>query len=80
MKVILNPEYIEYKVLYNTLAYYQQINENLIKLLIKVNNRIYFPEFIHFEGILIKAERINDIVCNVLRLTRDKCDEINFQS
>lgn len=84
MKLIFNPDYIKYKMLF-MISINQAINKNLVKLFIKVNNQIYFPEFIfyrayddHFNEVCIELEIINDIACEVLQLTQSKCNERTF--
>lgn len=72
MKSNLNG-YIEYKMFFNALAYNQQINKNLIKLFIKVNDQTYFPESIFYENyggysheVGINMKRIDDIIHNIV--------------
>ena len=84
MKPNLNLEYIRYKMLFITSAFNQSINKNLVKLLIKVNDRIYFPEFIFYGNygnssyeIYIKIKRLADIVHKILKLIHNKRNEIN---
>lgn len=84
MNKSINDNYIKYKLFFITSAYAQLISKTLVKLFIKVNDyQIYFPEFIyhknyndHSNVVLINIERINNIVCDVIQLIRDKCNEI----
>ena len=48
MKLNLNPDYIEYKVLFIASAYYQSISEKTAELFITPNAQPYFPEFIRY--------------------------------
>lgn len=82
MKPNLNPKYIKYKGLFNTSAYYQRINKNLVKLLIINNNLNIFPKFIYHVNytydaieVRINIERLAVIVANTLRVTYDKYNE-----
>lgn len=87
MKLNLNPKYIQYKVLFITSSYFQQINEKAVELFIMANDQSYFPEFIFYHitkdvdksylnRAVINIRRIAYIVDEVLQLTLDKCNEI----
>ena len=81
MNKSINGDYIEYRMFFIISAYYQQINENLIKLFIKSNKRIYFPEFILYKNftnqpntVLMDLGEIDEIVEGVLYLNYCKKD------
>ena len=83
MKSNFNDKYIKYKTLFSTLTYSQLISKNLVKLFIKVKDRIYFPKFIFyraydddFNGARIKIKRIDNIIHKVRGLTYAKRNEI----
>ena len=70
MKPNLNPKYIQYKVVFITSAYFQQINEKAVELFIINGNLNIFPEFIQYHAIeTVNKNYLNKVVIDIKRIT-----------